>query len=58
MSEKTAIYLFIIGCVLVLLALVLKHYAIVDNYTLVFIGVVIESMSILVFAYHKIKKSK
>ena len=58
MKEKVAIYLFIIGCILVLLALILKHYTIVDNYTLVFIGIVIESMSILIFAYHKIKKPK
>lgn len=58
MKEKIAIYLFIIGCVLVLLSLTLKYYDIVDNYTLVFIGIIIESMSVLIFAYQKIKKSK
>jgi len=58
MNEKVAIYLFIIGCILVLLALTLKHYNIVDNYTLVFIGIIIESLSVLIFAYQKIKKSK
>jgi len=58
MNEKVAIYLFLLGCVLVLLALTLKYYNIVDNYTLVFIGVIIESMSVLIFAYQKIKKSK
>jgi|GEM_PF-6518877 hypothetical protein len=58
MNEKVAIYLFIIGCVLVLLALTLKYYDIVDNYTLVFIGVIIESVSVLIFTYQKIKKLK
>ena len=58
MNEKVAIYLFIIGCVLVLISLTLKYYDIVDDYTLVFIGVIIESISVLIFAYQKIKKLK
>lgn len=58
MKEKTAIYLFIFGCLLVLVALLLKYYEIVNDYTLVFVGISIESLSILLFAYQKIKNQK
>ena len=58
MKEKAALYLFIFGCLVVLLALILKYVDIVTDYTLVFIGVIIESASVLVYAYQKIKKSK
>ncbi|WP_188599500.1 hypothetical protein [Polaribacter pacificus] len=57
MNLKVTIYLFIAGCVLVLLALLLKYYEIVENYTLVFVGITIESLSILLYAYQKIKKN-
>jgi len=57
MKIKTAIYLFIIGCVLVLLGLVLKQFNIIENYTVVFIGITVESLSILLYAYHKIKQN-
>ena len=58
MKEKAALYLFIFGCLVVLLALILKYYDIVNDYTLVFVGVIIESASVLVFAYQKINKKK
>jgi len=58
MKERTTIYLFILGCLVVIIALILKEYEIVKNYTLVYLGIVIESASILSFAYRKIKKSK
>ena len=58
MKEKTALYLFILGCAIVLIALLLKYFDIVKDYTLVFVGIIIESISILLFAYQKIKKSK
>jgi|UniRef100_UPI0040481546 uncharacterized membrane protein len=57
MKIKTAIYLFIIGCVLVLLGLVLKQFDIIENYTVVFVGIILESLSILLYAYHKIKQN-
>lgn len=56
MKEKTALFLFIIGCLLVLLALALKHYNVVNDYTLVYVGVVVESVSVVLYAYQKIKK--
>ena len=58
MKEKVALYLFIFGCLLVILALILKQYDILNDYTLVYLGVIIESVSVLIYAYQKIKKTK
>ena len=58
MKEKVALYLFIIGCLLVISALLLKQYDVLSDYTLVYIGVIIESVSILLYTYQKIKKTK
>lgn len=58
MNEKKAIYLFILGCLIVIIGLVLNEYEIVKDYTLVYVGIVIESASIFSYAYRKINKSK
>jgi len=56
MNEKAALYLFIIGSALVLLTLILKNFGIVADYTLAYIGIILESLSVVLFAYQKIKK--
>lgn len=58
MKEKVALYLFILGCLLVILGLILKQYDVLSDYTLVYLGVIIESVSVLLYTYQKIKKTK